>query len=233
MDFVLLVAEFFHVLVCIIVGIVIYHYFSDVIPFDTVFEKTGTFIKKCAAGFSNALKRLASLVYRNRAAIAGTAVRFAREAKKFITDEDIRECQPDYVFLLIRDDILIITKWLSGHPYDTPVLVNCFQAGGVSWYDFRAVRLARQYQDLDRLSLKKMLLHILQKYFLETRGVAAVIYIEIATDTRCYFGIALSAYGERQLEEKYRKAAAADVRKPAPPALEEEIDLSPGPEDGG
>ena len=162
---------------------------------------------------------------------------FLAAAGWMIKNGSREECQE-----AVQDPSLQLTEWdigalegrLNGHPYDSPLFYGCAILEGVAWYDFRAPGLAQRYGGIDMRTLVLLSENTIRKYMRETRRRDIVLLTKAASPTQFYFGIALSPYGEKQLARECQKiAAAADVRKPAPSALEEEIDLSPGPEDGG
>lgn len=228
-----------------LLGIVIRHYFDDSIPFDRIFEKVekfifivvnflyklkqnrfiqfvGKIVKKSILVFFNALKKMGNVIYKNRDAIEETALNCANEIHKEITGKELPEFELNNVFVLRNDEEDAFTKQFEGHPYDTPLLVNSFVQKGVAWYDFQALGFMERYEDLDRKSLIRMLEVNIQKYMRETRSMYADIYIQIATPTRFYFGIALSRHGQKELM-KLRQMQDSLITEEAPLLLEEEV----------
>uniref|UniRef100_UPI00405773F3 hypothetical protein n=1 Tax=Acetatifactor sp. TaxID=1872090 RepID=UPI00405773F3 len=237
------------IVLLVMLGIILRHYFDEDIPFDKILGKIEKLIyrvanllyrmkqnrflrfvcrtiKSCVLTIFRVLKRFGSFIYKNRVAIGNATVKVANEICKTVTNEDIEECRPNYALMFTGEDIEKVTKMITGHPYDTPVLINWFSSDGVAWYDFQTMRLVKQYEDLDRKALIKMLELTLQKHVIETRGQNAVIYISIATATRFYFGMAFSKYGEKQLA-KMRINNEALIPKDSLSPLEEVIDPVP------
>ncbi len=205
----------------ILLGLTVRHYFYDYIPFTKFFG----FIEKIIYSFIKFIKKLFCLIITNRSAITETALSCANEFKKTVSGEDLLEFQQDYTHVLLEDDIDPFIKEIERHPYDTPSLENCFIRNGVAWYDFQALRLSKQYEELDNRSLIRMLERIIQKYMRSTRKTSSVIHIVMATPTRFYFGMALSKYGERELLKLQQNYDSIAIDNTVPVLEEEVIDL--------
>lgn len=98
--------------------------------------------------------------------------------------------------LLTNNEALQLTQSFDRHPYDTPVLVSYVpNVNGISWYDIQAVGLIQKYASLTHAGIRQIAEHIIQTYYMNTRNTQIILYIRIATPTRLYFAVPLSAQG--------------------------------------
>lgn len=134
--------------------------------------------------------------------------------------------------LFNNEEALELTRRLDGHPYDTTTLASYECANSIAWFDIRAVGLVSAYRDTDYKQRQRIAYHIIQNFFMETRGVQVYVDVKIATSTRLYFAVPLSVEGEKYLQRQKSLAAIEEspVRRVEP--MEEEIPLFDDPEDG-
>lgn len=126
---------------------------------------------------------------------------------------------------LVNEDITQLLKMLDNTPYIVPTLANCTHSNGVLWVDIRAVKLATKYEDLEQQQLSQMVFHIIQNFYMQTRGFSVRLFIRIATTTRCYFAIPLSEEGYQFLEKQQASVESGQHIPNATVSLEEEIPL--------
>lgn len=134
--------------------------------------------------------------------------------------------------LFNNEEALELTRRLDGHPYDTTTLASYECVNSIAWFDIRAVGLVSAYRDTDYKQRQRIAYHIIQNFFMETRGVQVYVDVKIATSTRLYFAVPLSVEGEKCLQRQKSLAAIEEspVRRVEP--MEEEIPLFDDPEDG-
>ena len=142
-----------------------------------------------------------------------------------ITGVDIQNSIANTSLILVDREILDLVKSFENHPYDTPTLALYVpNQNGVLWVDIHAIKLTSTYKDLSFTELSNMAFHIVQNYYMETRGINVNVYIKIATPTRLYFAIPLSVEGNRFLEKQH-KCRDFEQLPSFDEVLEEEIDL--------
>ena len=142
-----------------------------------------------------------------------------------ITGVDIQNSIANTSLILVDREILNLVKSFENHPYDTPTLALYVpNQNGVLWVDMHAIKLASTYKDLSFTELSNMAFHIVQNYYMETRGINVNVYIKIATPTRLYFAIPLSVEGNRFLEKQHTCRDFEQLPS-SDEVLEEEIDL--------
>lgn len=149
-----------------------------------------------------------------------------------ITGKMCSEKAINTALLFNNEEVLELTRRLDGHPYDTTTLASYECANGIAWFDIRAVGLASAYRDTDYKQRQRIAYHIIQNFFMETRGVQVYVDVKIATSTRLYFAVPLSVEGEKYLQRQKPLATIEEspVRKVEP--MEEEIPLFDDPKDG-
>lgn len=131
-----------------------------------------------------------------------------------------------------REEALDLTRRMDGHPYDTTTLA-CYEcANGIAWFDIRAVGLASAYRDTDYKQRQRIAYHIIQNFFMETRGLQVYVDIKIATSTRLYFAVPLSVEGEKYLQRQKVLATIEESPASSVEPMEEEIPLFDDSADG-
>lgn len=151
--------------------------------------------------------------------------RFLYEA---VTGNDTGKAAVNTALLCYDKEALQIVSRLDKHPYETPSLVSYIpNRDGCSWYDISAMGLAASYKSLENSQIAEMAHHIVQNFFLETRGYHINISIRIASPERLYFCIPLSEDGQRFINKQDSPGLSPGMEGNTGNSLEEVFDIFP------
>lgn len=133
----------------------------------------------------------------------------------------------DQSIILSNSEVMLILKNLTNHPYDTPTLLSYrTDLKNVSHIEIEAIGLVSTYRDISNDSIAKMVQHIMQNYYLETRNLHVNVVVKVATAERLYLAIPLSRDAERFLSnQNTRIQTDIESIKTVEPLIEEIPDI--------
>lgn len=115
--------------------------------------------------------------------------------------------------ILSNQEALDLTASFKNHPFDTPSIVSFIPiANGIQWFDIASCGLHPRYANIPREQLEKLASHIIENFFMESRGTQVPIFMKVVTPTRLYFAIPISEQGRKFLEAQ----EATKVATPLP-----------------